>query len=150
MTEAIYYQALDAVKTGIQALTMEGLDDSRIRLEPIADDEGKLLPFISVIPAEPETLPTGDDDGGNAADRVDYKIVVAIVAAKNEVATMFPRVLKWREQIRVAFHLQRLSGVSQIQYTEVQPLEVISRSAWHGKGLLVSALRIVCISQETR
>lgn len=151
MTDAVYYSALQNVETRIKALTLDGLDSSRVIMEPVGDDQGKDTPFISIWPGEPEAFPTGDDDGGNAADRVDYKILVAIVAAKEQVATMFPKVLRWREQIRQEFLRQTgMSGVTSVQYTEVEPLAVVDRAAWFGQGLIVSALRIVVISQEVR
>jgi len=150
MTDAVVYSCLSAVKTRIQALTLSGLDSSRVYAEAVPDEKGKNLPFIS-ISLEPESFPLGDDDGGNAADRVDYKILVAIVAAKAEVETMFPQVLRWREQIRQEFLRQTgMTGVVSIQYTDVEPLAIVDRAAWFSSGLIVSGLRIVAVSQEVR
>lgn len=150
MTDAVQYSVLSGVETRIKALTLDGLDSSRVSVDVIPDEKGKDLPFIS-ISLEPESFPLGDDDGGNAADRVDYPILVCIVAAKAEVATMFPKVLRWREQIRQNFLRKTgISGVSSVQYTDVEPLSVVDRAAWFASGLIVSALRIRVISQEVR
>lgn len=150
MTDAIQYSVLSGVETRIKALTLDGLDSSRVKAEPIPDEKGKDLPFIS-ISLEPEAFPLGDDDGGNAADRVDYSVLVCIVAAKSDVATMFPKVLRWREQIRQAFLRKTgMSGITSVQYTDVEPLAVVDRAAWFASGLIASGMRIKVISQEVR
>lgn len=150
MTESIQYQSLVAVANVVKGLTLDGLDSSRVIMEPVGDEKGKSMPFISVFPGEPETFPVGDDDGGNSADRVDYKVMVAIVAGRDEWQTMLPKVLKWREQIRQAFLRKRLSAVSVVQRMEVEPQAVVDRAAWFTSGLLVSGLKVIVISQENR
>lgn len=150
MTESVQYLVLESVYSTIKGLAFDGMDSSRIHMDAIGGQQGRKLPFITCWLSEPESFPIGDDDGGNIADRVDYKVMVAIVAGKDHESVMLPKILKYREQIRRAFLRKRLAGVAEIQRVEVEPQAVFDNLAYEKLNLLVSGLRIVAISQEAR
>ncbi len=152
MTDATQYSALIAIRNVIRGMSLEGIDTGRITDEPVAFWNGKEFPFISVSIYESERLPTSEGGGGNLADNIELSYLVAMVAAKEDEAVMYPRILRWRELILGKFHNQRpiTAAVSEVYHTTVSPMAVFDKRAYLESSLLVSGLKIVAHTQKLR
>lgn len=148
MTEAVQWQALEAVQTVITGLSLSGISATGVVVEPDPTDQARTKPFVAVFPAAPEEVPL--DGGDNARDQVIYKFYVALVAARSQDNAKL--LLKWREQIRQAFHNKRpftLTGAT------LDPIAVrlgapIDRTVWRDMKLTASTLFLDVPTLEAR
>ena len=148
MTESVQWQALEAVQTVIAGLSLSGISATGVVVEPDPTDQARTRPFVAVFPAAPEEVPP--DGGDNARDQVIYKFYVALVAGRD--LTNAKLLLKWREQIRQAFHNKRpfsLTGATLDPIT-VRTGAPIDRTVWRDLKLAASTLFLDVPTLEVR
>lgn len=149
---SIHHNCLEAVKTRIISLNLNGISADDIKVIKVPLDRGwddGVLSYpgivISSVGVEQQS-PTG---GTNVRDDIEYPVFVSMLAADNQdLVTNHSRYLRWRQRINAAFRQQRLPGVK-IESCTVQPMQITSIGAWFN-AIHHSSLVIRCLSRETR
>ena len=152
MANAVLYDVLLAVQSEIRALSLDGIAGCNIVVQKVPSDQPKDLPAsrfpaVLIAPYGPEVL--NSSDGTNSRDDILYPVVVVLLAADNGNQTSnFNTYLTWRETIRRSFHNQALSTLC--YQVQVQPQDIVDRSAWFDRNLFASGLVLRCFSREGR
>src|SRR5262245_59350519 len=109
-----HYEALLGVVAGIQALGLGGISGAdplpaaRVVARRLPGDRGLAPPYVTVSYGPgPETAA---EEVQNASDW-GYPCLVAVVVANNQDPTVDDAELRWRQQIRDAFHERRPAQV---------------------------------------
>lgn len=150
---SIHYRCLLAVQSRIQVLSLAGVANDSVRIQPfpIPRDFGTgltySLPCVLVSPYGNERADEGQ--GTNIRDDFGYPIPVAMIAANNHSLAVENAKLKWREQIIRAFQNQRLPGVAESIRSIVEPGPVVVPADWT-KQYWASSVTIRCICRATR
>ena len=159
VTASIHSRILDGVVSALLTLNMVGIGSNPQRifrrwfgsyLEGTDDDTtnnlGVGLPQIQVSPYPKETI-TG---GLTARDDVAYPVLISIFDIVDApMIGNIPRNLKWRRQISALFRTQRLAGVPEVIWADVQPDLIVSTEGL-AQGYLVGAMTVTFTSRENR
>lgn len=155
--EAIYKQILDTVRTRIIATALSGIADASILVRKVNTHRGIgtqeaspaiVYPAIVLSPFGAEVTPA--TAGTNERDDIGYAVMVGIVDADEQtLEENMNRNLLWRQQIRQAFHNQRLAGVDEVLRCTAEPRDVTRFSDWVA-GKYVSLLVLRFTARETR
>ncbi len=127
-----YYNLLSIVKTTIEGLNLDGIDNANIVIKKLPAVEQKVdtLPMILVVPSDqPEDVKRFTFEKEVS---ITYRIEVVIVAAGNldMSSTNLSTYLDWRQKIRKIFHqapLNTLGVPSSVWDIAVQPLQPLDR-----------------------
>jgi hypothetical protein len=141
-----HYDALTAIKTLIDGLSLSGLDGGVVIQEVAWHEKGvtnTTLPFISVSPFGSES--TGDANSNE--DEVGYPILIAILASP--CATELETRLGWRQKIRRRLRNASLYGQARNFNLIPEPLACVDLAAWRLK-LFGSAIVVRCLYEEPR
>ncbi len=152
---AVLYDILTAVQTGVVALSLSGVANANILVMKVPSDLDRdfpatKFPAVIIAPYGPEIL--NPADGTNLRDDILYPVLVAILAADNgDQAANFNDYLTWRQQIRHAFHNTNLGTNGALAYNvQVVPQDIVDRSAWFERNLFASGMVLHCYSREPR
>lgn len=170
MADAVLWQILEAVQTGLQnALTFspQGQDTvATIKNEAIVirklegDSDGnavgkadELCPGIIITP--PNTVICDPSEGTNLRDDVDYAVLCQIIDRDNQTKlTNLRSYLKWQEKIRKYFNQQGLSAVQTsdgiVNRVLCEQVQVVDRAHWVRHQLFRAGVVIRAISREPR
>lgn len=142
---ALTKQCLDAVQTRILSLSL--VSSSNVVVRKASWDRDVPKPGIIISPVREAMNPAA---GTNERDDVGHGVQVVLVRSSNENLTLnLPTFTKWREQIRRAFHNQRLPGVSLVIRCSVEPGEPYQQNQFK-QGVDASVLVVRCIAREPR
>lgn len=141
-------EVLAGVRSVIAGLTLTGLSSANVVAMLVGDDEEGNGPNVPGFPCVICCYEGGEavdpSAGTNLRDDVVYPVSVVILSSENRSNTNRERNLKWRQQIRRAFHHQRLSGVTagHAWKCEVRPGAIADRPRWlqnqHAQVLVVA------------
>jgi hypothetical protein len=145
MPDAVAKQCADAIVTVIQSLSLTGIESSEVTARKVARDAAQVRRGIQVA------FTTDSVGGGtNERDDIGYGFIVTCCQGTSRGDTDdLDRVTLWRQQIRRAFHNQRLSGVNEIYICTVSPGDQFIPKELR-KHNDVSALYVRCWSREQR
>lgn len=148
MADSVYKQIIDATVARIQALTMSGISTANIVARKTPIDRNLTKPCIIVYPVTERQPPNG---GTNARDETIYGVgIVAIAAGNQDPTTNLERLLKWRQQIRLALHNHRLTGIAEVTGQQfIEPGPPVVENAF-GQGWDVTVLTLRVGAWETR
>lgn len=150
---SLLHDILDAIRADVQALELPGLAAANVIVQQVPGDRAADLPAtkypcVLIAPAGAESLEP--NAGTNLRDDVAYPVRITIVAADaqghDETLAQY---LAWRQTLRRSFHNQRL-GTSLCFTVRVQPFDIIDKSAWSDRKLLMSSLLLHCHTREPR
>lgn len=150
---AVLFDILEAIRADVQALGLPGLAAANVLVQKVpgdrpADLPAQKYPCILIAPVGAEEL--NPSAGTNLRDDVVYPVRITILADDcRDQEQQFNQYLGWRETLRRSFHNQRLTAALCFA-VHVEPLDVIDKSAWTGKGLFMSSLLLRCHSREPR
>lgn len=146
----LFDDILTEVRSGIQGLDLEGVDDANVNVRKSVDVLDLNRPNVQVTTPRPEIM--RHDDGTNAQDDVVYPVLVTLVDADNQNQHLhFGTYLNWRERIAAHFRHQPLSGVSGVSTCHVEPLDIVDEKTWLSeKKLWVSGLLLLFSAREDR
>lgn len=159
-SETILLDILNQVQTTVQGLGLVGMPPANVIVQKVPTNRPKDLPAdrypaTLIAPYGPEQI--NPSDGSNIRDDITYPVGVWILSSDNidseQPAQMqskdFGKYVRWRQKIRRAFHNQRLTSTYGHKVV-VQPLDVVDRSMWLGKGLWISGLVLLVTVREQR
>lgn len=143
---ATHYDILNAIKTGIQGLSLSGLSNDNVLVHKIPTNATKDLPatkYPSVIIA-PFGAETIDPNAGTNL-RVDivYPSLIGILVGDNSSQTSdFDRTLTWRRAIIGKFHQVKasFSAITGLCDCWVTPQAIVDPGAWLDKNVFASAV----------
>ena len=145
MTDSIAKQCYDAVVTGIQALSLSGLETTEVNLRKVVRDRAHIHRGVTLAP-----MRATEAAGTNERDDFGYGVLVIFVQGTgNGYGDDIERVSQWRQQVRKTFHNKRLSGVTQSSVCSVQHGDPFLPKELQGQND-VSSLVIRCWTRETR
>lgn len=160
MANAVLYDILHAIRADVQALNLPGLAAANVVVQKVPSDRTKDLPAVKfpclvIAPYGAETI--DPEAGSNLRDDVVYPVLVAVIAAEgnddeqplDQQTRDFNLYLTWRERLRKNFSQQRLSTELCFK-VEVQPLDIVDRTAWFERNVFSSGLLLKCYSRESR
>ena len=114
MPNAVYRQALDAVVTTIQALSLTDIPSDEIVVRKRPWDDRDTHVGITVWPNTERIDDWTPAEGTNNRDMVGYPCVVTMITGTSRGwDENLTKITTWRQTIRRAFHNQRLDGVSE-------------------------------------
>ncbi len=132
MADSVYMNILEAVQSEIKTLLLSGIVDANVVLQKVPIERDSTLPGlpgILIAPVGTQNIsPTG---GTNVRDEIGYPAAVAVLQKGNQdQATNFDRFLNWQRLIRRHFIHQRLTGVTEVNKTTVEPKDAFDATAW--------------------
>lgn len=153
---SVHYRCLVAAQAKIQSLNLEGIESRSIRFRKfpiITDFKGNSrdynLPALILCPFGQETVTPATNSRDDISYPVTLSLIVSDEAKTRDLEENISTYLKWREQIERAFRFQRLSGVTEIYNTIVEPNAIYSPDVFQ-QGLWSSYMTIKFISREIR
>lgn len=148
----VYYPILTAVQTVIQGLNLTGIADDDVRVQWVPTTkipEDITLPAVLISPTKSETI--NANVGVVGKDDIGYPVGIYLLDKQNrDVTANLERNLGWRSAVIKAFHEKRLSGVSSILYTRVEPDTIVDIPAFFAQNLWKSSLVLRFYSREAR
>jgi hypothetical protein len=152
MPNAILFDILNAVQTGIAGRGLTGISASNVLVQKAPGNRASDLPaqqFPTIVIASCGSEGLDPAAGTTSRDDVVYRVLVAILAADNsDQQANFNQYLTWRQSIRQLFHDQPLAGLC--FRVQVEPLEIVDRDAWFQRNVFASGLVLHCFSREPR
>lgn len=149
---SIHYNCLEAVKSRITSLSLDGISSSDIKVIKVPLDRGwddGVLSYPGIVISSVGAEQQSPTSGTVQRDDIEYPVFVSMLAADNQdLVTNHSKYLRWRQRINAAFRQQRLPGTS-IQSCTVQPMQVTNVGAWFN-AIHHSSLVIRCLSREAR
>lgn len=147
-TDAVLEQCLEAVQSRIQGLALSGIANSSVVVQKVPSDKNIVRPAVLIGPVGGESI--GLPNGSNIRDDIGYPVFVGIVAADNQdQEANRARNLLWRQKIRMAFHAQRLPGVSLVYTCGVETRDIVAPD-WFASMRFLSAMVVRCFAREPR
>ena len=145
MADSTFKQALDAVKTALEALDLDGIGQSngRIKVRRFPHDGEHYFPGITVHPSKEEY-----DVGTNNREDVGYGCQLTMVQNNdNDDDLYLNRVLQWRETIRKTFVEDPTIGTIPDDFrvmVEMGPVFVWDDFAKENYDVSIMTLRVWC------
>ena len=131
---------LDAISSDINGLGLSGMEKVVVRSSP--NDNGQFYPGITVhAVSETEIL------GTNERDDIGYGIQITMVVNDDNDLDEDDLLGVWRQTIRKKFIHQRITGVSNVCTTQVEPGKVYNDN---NHDLQISTLLLRVFVRETR
>ena len=118
MADSIHEEILDAYETTIRALNLDGTQQHVYRRMALSETWtlNIVKPCVVIMPAGIESI----IGGTTQQDDLWYPVTVLVVDNES-TAEPIGKYLKWRKLIRKAFHEKRLSGVTEVMTSLLQP-----------------------------
>lgn len=146
--QAVYYRILQAVKSRVGLLSLDGIPLAKQQLlwRPIQLDNINNPPVLLISPTGAE----GTQDTWTNTDVLTFPVLIVLVdALQGESAINLARDIKWRDQIARALKGQRLAGVPEVFECRHYPDAVALPEGW-SKNKLVSAMLFRFAVRQTR
>lgn len=115
------------------------------------DDKSRMLPYIIVCPFGKEKH--DPLNGGSDLDIIQYPVLVGLVGAGNlgNLSTTSPTLwFGWRQISMLEFINKRLSGVTNVDYTYVEPMDTVEKNAWFDFNLYAGGFMVWCNARFAR
>ncbi len=110
MTDAVYKQALDTVRTTIAGLALAELDTTAMEVRKFPWDERHIHRGITISWDEPRES-SRYSSATNQRDLIGYPCIVTIVKGTSQGSIIdLNNIATWRQQIYRAFNRKRLTG----------------------------------------
>lgn len=147
---ATYTNILNAVKSTIQGLSLDGVASSNIVIGKVPTDRVGLLaatPGILIAPFGSSSVVGGT----NINDDISYPVLIAMLQTSNtDQAANRDRALTWSGRISSVFRKSRLSGVPTVYQCNLTSDTKFDSSAFFTANVDVNVIQLQFINREAR